>query len=109
MNVTLHKPTLLVLDVIITEDNMRPLYELREMSAGNVASRDLDTRFKIKGGRVWYESARFTRRGHWVRVSRLKQGQTAEDGLRQINRYIAPHARVMVEMNETAIMQMEGV
>lgn len=88
---------------------MRPLYELREMSAGVVADNDLDTRFKIKGGRIWYESARYTRTLDRVRIARIKQGQTPEDGLRQINRYVLPETPVIVEMNEAAIMQMEGL
>lgn len=81
-------------------------YELREMSVEDVAAKDLDTRFQIKGGKSWYERAMFSDNPAKIRVSRIMVGQTVEDGVKQTDRYIDRDTLVLVEMNEAARIQL---
>lgn len=65
------------------------------MTAEDVAARDL-TRFRIVGGRVWYESACFSRNGT-VRLSRVSQ--TDDNKLRQIDRYVDQYCKLEVSLS----------
>lgn len=85
------------------------------MTAGEVASYDLDTRFRVnpasdcKRRVVWYTSARWTRTGYNVVLSRLEGvGEVSEWRFKQYNRQIPPETLLLVELNKTASIQLEG-
>lgn len=71
-----------------------------EMPADRIAALDLDTRFRARTGKVWYEMARLSGDNSQVRLQRLDQ---TGNFLRSLDRYVLASRAMVVEVNQPTL------